>query len=225
MRDKIDGMPAALSPTPRSTIRKSARARSERAALYEVLDAALIAHLGVIVDGAPLVLPTTFGRIGDTVYVHGSTGALSLRAGTREPVCLTVTLLDGLVYARSVFHHSANYRSAVLHAQARLVTDPQEKLDSLQAVVEHLTPGSWAHARQPTAKELAATTVLAIDTAEASVKVRSGPPVDDQSDLDAATAWAGVLPLHQRWGPPQPCALLPEGSVVPAHVTERPSPG
>ncbi len=214
-------MPTSLSPTPRSTIRKSERARRERSALYEVLDAALIAHLGVIVGGAPLVLPTTFVRIDYTVYVHGSTGALSLRAGATAPVCLTVTLLDGLVYARSVFHHSANYRSAVIHAQARLVTDPQEKLDALHAVVEHLTPGSWAHARQPTAKELAATTVLALDTTEASVKVRTGPPVDDQADIDAASSWAGVVPLQLSWAEPEPCPLLPENVQIPPHVTER----
>jgi len=218
---KMNGMPTDLSPTPRSTIRKSERARRERSALYEVLDAGLLAHLGVVVDGAPLVLPTTFGRIDDTVYVHGSTGALSLRAGTSAPVCLTVTLLDGLVYARSVFHHSANYRSAVIHAEARLVTDPQEKLDALRAVVEQLTPGSWTHARQPTAKELAATTVLALDTTEASVKVRTGPPVDDSADVQAGTAWAGVLPTRQQWLPVVPCELLPPGSTVPAHVADR----
>ncbi|WP_127782682.1 pyridoxamine 5'-phosphate oxidase family protein [Rhodococcus sp. X156] len=214
-------MSPELSPTPRSTVRKSARARTDRADLHAVLDAGLVAHLGVVVDGAPLVLPTTYGRVGDTVYVHASTGAPSLRAAAGHRVCLTVTLLDGLVYARSVFHHSANYRSAVLHAEARPVTDPQEKLAALRALVEHVTPGSWEHARGPSAKELAATAVLAIDTSEASVKVRQGPPVDDDADVEAGTAWAGVLPVTQSWGEPQPCALLPVEAAVPAHVRDR----
>src|SRR5215217_2509956 len=170
----------SLSSTPRSTLtRLRERARTDRADLYAVLDAGLICHLGVVRDGAPVVLPTGYGRIDDTVYVHGSTGAGYLRLLDGGPVCLTVTHVDGVVYARSVFHHSMNYRSAVVHGNARLVTDADERLAGLRAIVEHLAPGSWTHARLPTRKELAATTVLALDLAEASVKVRTGPPSDD----------------------------------------------
>lgn len=211
-----------LSPTTRSTPRRhSERGRTERAELYAVLDEALICHLGVVLDGAPVVLPTCFGRIDDMLYLHGSSGASSLRAGDSTPVCVTVTLLDGLVYARSVFSHSANYRSAVVHGTARAVTETDEKLAGLRAVVEHTTPGSWEHARQPTKKELAATGVLALDMAEASVKIRSGPPVDEEPDVEAGTSWAGVVPLHTSFGAPEPCPLLPPDTAVPSHVLHR----
>jgi nitroimidazol reductase NimA-like FMN-containing flavoprotein (pyridoxamine 5'-phosphate oxidase superfamily) len=215
-----------LSPTGRSTVRRlAARARTERADLYAVLDAGLICHLGVVVDGAPRVLPTCYGRDGDTLYLHGSTGAASLRAGgAGAPVCATVTLLDGLVYARSVFHHSVNYRSAVVHGHAVPLDDPERKLVGLRAVVERLTPGSWDYARAPTPKELAATAVLALDLAEASVKIRTGPPGDDDEDVAAGTIWAGTLPLRQVWAAPEPCPLLPPTLPPPPHVTTRPAP-
>ncbi|WP_232666004.1 pyridoxamine 5'-phosphate oxidase family protein [Pseudonocardia sp. TRM90224] len=212
----------ALSSTARSTVtRLRERASSDRADLYAVLDAGLVCHLGLVRDGAPVVLPTGYGRIDDTVYVHGSTGAGYLRLADGAPVCLTVTHLDGIVYARSVFHHSMNYRSAVVHGTARRVTDADERWDALHAIVEQLSPGSWEHAREPDPKEMAATAVFALDLAEASVKVRTGPPSDDDEDLAAGGRWAGVLPVHTTFGAPLPCPELPEGAATPPHVAER----
>jgi nitroimidazol reductase NimA-like FMN-containing flavoprotein (pyridoxamine 5'-phosphate oxidase superfamily) len=211
-----------LSPTARSTIRRGAlRARTDRAELYAVLDAGLVCHLGVVLNGAPVVLPTAYGRLDDTLYVHGSTGAAILRAATDAPVCVTVTHVDGIVYARSVFHHSMNYRSAVVHGRARTVTDDAERRAGLRAVTEHVAPGSWDHARPPTRKELAATAVLALDLAEASVKVRTGPPVDDDEDVEAGERWAGVLPINTVFASPEPCPLLPADTPIPAHVAAR----
>jgi nitroimidazol reductase NimA-like FMN-containing flavoprotein (pyridoxamine 5'-phosphate oxidase superfamily) len=220
---------APLSGTARSTVgRQRDRAATDRAELYRVLDAGFLAHLGVVVDGAPLVLPTLYGREGDAVYLHGSTGARSLRsAAGGVPVCLTVTHVDGLVYARSVFHHSMNYRSAVVHGVARRVTGADAR-HGLRVVTEHVAPGSWGHARQPTEKEQAATAVLVLSLAEASVKIRRGGPVDDEEDVAAATAWAGVLPLEQRWGTPVPSPDLADSAPhldVPRHVTGRRAPG
>lgn len=211
-----------LSPTRRSTAtRLRERARTDRADLYSVLDAGLICHLGLVRDGAPVVLPTGYGRIGDTVYVHASTGAGYLRIVPGAPVCLTVTHVDGIVYARSVFHHSMNYRSAVVHGVARLVTDAPERWDALRAIVEQLSPGSWDHARQPNAKELAATAVLALDLDEASVKIRTGPPGDDDEDIEAGGRWAGVLPVTTSFGAPLTCPTLPADEPTPTHVGGR----
>ncbi len=217
----------SLSPTARSSVRRGAkRARSDRADLHAVLDAGLVGHLGVVLDGAPVVLPTGYGRRGDTLYLHGSTGAATLRAvGSGMPVCFTVTHLDGVVYARSAFHHSVNYRCAVVHGTARLVADPEERLLGLEALTEHLAPGSWTATRLPDRRELAATAVLALDLTEASVKVRTGPPGDDDRDLQvqdgAAPVWAGVLPLRMAAGEPEPCPLLPTDVAVPPRVRER----
>ena len=222
----MDAVPP-LSPTERSTVRRGAkRARTDRRDLYAVLDAGLVGHLAVVLDGAPVVLPTGYGRSGDTLYLHGSTGAATLRAAlSGAPVCFTVTHVDGIVYARSAFHHSMNYRCAVVHGTARPVTDPGEKLLGLRVLTEHLAPGSWTATRQPDRRELAATTVLALDLAEASVKVRTGPPGDDERDLsapgDADPVWAGVLPITTALGPPEPCPLLPPATAVPARVAER----
>jgi uncharacterized protein len=212
-----------LSPTARSTVHRGAgRARTDRAELYAVLDAGLVCHLGIVLGDAPVVLPTAYGRVDDTLYLHGSTGAGTLRAAAEgAPVCVTVTHVDGVVYARSVFHFSMNYRSAVVHGRARLVTDHGERLAGLRAVTEHVAPGSWDHARLPTRKELAATAVLALDLAEASVKVRTGPPVDDDEDVAAAGRWAGVVPVRTVVDAPQPCPLLPAGTPTPPHVLSR----
>jgi uncharacterized protein len=212
-----------LSPTPRSTVRRLAdRAANDRAALDAVLDAGLACHLAVVIDGAPVVLPTGYGRDGDLLYLHGSTGARSLReAASGIDVCVAVTLLDGIVYARSVFHNSMNYRCAVVHGRASAVTDDDEKLHGLQVITEHLAPGSWQHARQPTRREVAATAVLALDLSEASVKTRAAGPSDDEEDVRAGLAWAGVLPLRQVWGEPQACSDLPPNLAVPAHVANR----
>ncbi len=207
-----------LSATPRTQLRrKRERQADDRAVLHAVLDEALVCHLGLVDgDGAPLVLPTMHARIGDVVYVHGSTGAASL-AAERE-VCLTVTLLDGLVLARSVFSHSANYRSAVVRGRARRVTDPEEQMRALEAVVEHLTPGQWDHARRPDRREAAATAVLALDLAEASVKIRQGPPGDPEEVEGGDRRWAGVVPISTVLGAPETCPALPDDVAVPEHV-------
>ncbi len=210
-----------LSPTDRSTIRRGAtRARTDRTDLYAVLDAGTICHLGVLHDGAPVVLPTGYGHIDDTLYLHGSTGAASLRgAAAGAPVCVTVTLVDGVVHARAVFHFSMNYRSAVVHGVPRLVTDDAERLAGLRAITENMAPGAWDHARGPNRRELAATAVLALDLAEASVKVRTGPPGDDDEDVARSDGpWAGVVPVRTTHGTPEPCPLLPSDTPVPAHV-------
>jgi uncharacterized protein len=212
-----------LSPTPRSTVhRGKQRAVADREALYRVLDAGLICHLAFVADGAPVVIPTGFGRDGDTLYVHGSTGARSLRtAAAGVEVCVNVTLLDGVVYGRSVFHNSVNYRSAVIHGRATEITDPAAKLRGLRVLTEHLAPGSWDYAREPSAKEIAKTAVLALRLDEAAVKIRSGPPGDEESDVAADAVWAGVLPLRREWGAPEPCPLIGAPRAVPRHVAER----
>lgn len=214
-----------LSPTARSTIRRGAdRARTERAELGAVLDAGLICHLGVVIDGTPRVLPTGYGHDGDTLFLHGSSGAASLRAANGVPVSVAITVVDGIVYARSVFDHSVNYRSAVVHGAAIAVTEDAAKLRALRLITEQLAPGSWDYARPPTAKELAKTAVLAVDLTEASVKVRSGPPADDEEDVATSAAWAGVLPIRTSWGAAEPDPLLRTDTVVPPHVTARPAP-
>ena len=220
-----DALPP-LSPTARSTVgRLRERAAVDRRSLYAVLDAGLVGHLGVVVDGSPLVLPTLYGRDGDNVYLHGSTGARSLRlAAEGTPVCLTVTHVDGVVYARSAFHHSMNYRSAVVHGTARLLAGA-EALHGLAVITDHVAPGSWTHARRPTPKEQAATAVLALPLAEASVKIRAAGPNDDDEDVAAGVAWAGVLPLAQQWGAVVPATDLPAGTPVPEHVLHRLPPG
>lgn len=207
-----------LSTTERSTIQRAKlRAVTDRAVLHDILDRNLVCHLGVLVDGAPRVLPTGYGRDGDTLYLHGSSGARSLR--TDGEVCVTVTECNGVVYARSVFHFSLNYASAVVHGTPQVVTGDR-KLHGLRVVTEHLAPGSWDYARPPTAKELAKTTVLAIDLAEASVKVRDGDPADDEPDLDLPV-WAGVLPIGRGFTAPRPSADLRTAIPVPAHIAER----
>lgn len=213
---------APLSPTARSTPNRSKhRTVADRATLYDVLDAGLICHLGVVLDDSPVVLPTGYGRDGDTLYLHGSTGARSLRAaagGVR--VCATVTLTDGIVYARSLMHHSLNYRSAVVHGVARPVSERAEKLHGLRVITEHLAPGSWDYAREVNSKEYAAVAVLALDLHEASVKVRAAGPGDDEADLHLPV-WAGVLPVHRTFGAPVPADDLPRGVEVPVHVADR----
>lgn len=196
------------------------RAAPDRAALHAVLDKALICHLGFIADGAPVVLPTGFGVDGDTLYLHGSVAARPLVVGPTQTVCVTVTLLDGIVLARSAFHHSMNYRSAVIFGVPRLVTGEADKLRALRCITEHLAPGQWEATRQPNRRELAATSVLALALDEASVKVRNGPPVDDPEDV-AAGGWAGVLPLTSGWGEPVTAPDVPADVAVPTHVLDR----
>ncbi|MFG1644183.1 pyridoxamine 5'-phosphate oxidase family protein [Amycolatopsis sp. NPDC049252] len=212
-----------LSTTPRTTLgRKKHRAVTDRAVLHAVLDDGLICHLGVVRDGVPLVLPTGYGRDGDTLYLHGSTGAASLRKASQDlDVCVTVTLLDAIVYARSVNNHSMNYRSAVILGKAKLVTDAEAKMHGLKVLTDHLAPGSWEHAREVNPKEFAAVSVLALDLAEASVKMRAEGPDDEPDDVGADAAWAGVLPVRTVFGEPEPSADLSPGWVIPPHITDR----
>ena len=214
----MDAKPQSLSATARTRVRRhSERARTSRADLYAVLDAGMICHLGVIADGAPLVLPTAYGRVGDTLYLHGSSANRSMAAADSREVCVTVTCIDALVCARAVFTHSMNYRSAVIFGTARLVTDHAERLAGLRAVTEQVIPGRWDCVRPPSRKELAATAVLSVPLTEASVKVRTGPPKDEEADL-GSPAWAGVVPTTMVFGLPEPDPVLPEVIAVPDHI-------
>ncbi len=210
-----------LSSTPRTTLRRHReRAQSDRDALHEVLDAGLVCHLGVVADGVPVVLPTAYGREGDTLYLHGSSANGAFRAADGAQVCVTVTHLDGLVCARSVFTHSVNYRSAVVFGTARIVRDEDERWQALRIITDHLIPGRGAAARQPTSKEMAATAVLSLPLTEASVKIRTGMPKDEPEDL-GLDVWAGVLPVSVTFGEPQPDPLLREEIPLPAHIRDR----
>jgi len=193
------------NPTPRTrVVREPHRGVYDRETANQILDEGLICHVGFIADGQPYVIPTIYGRDRDVLYVHGSVASRMLRnLGQGLPVCVTVTLVDGLVLARSVFNHSMNYRSVVILGTARLVDDPKEKLAALRVVTEHALPRRWDDARQPNDKELKATSVLRIPIEEFSAKVRVGPPIDDEEDLSFPT-WAGVIPFETRTGAPSP---------------------
>ena len=221
-----------LSPTPRTTVNRGRnRAVTDRARLHAFLADALLAHLGVVAgDGAgrhPVVLPTAYGvdldgpDAGGSLYLHGSVAAGWLGRALEHDVCVTVTELDGLVAGRSAFHHSMNYRSAVVVGRARRVEDPDERLRALAAVVDHMIPGRWATLRASTRKELAATAVLAVPLAEASMKERAGGPGDDPADV-AAGVWGGHIPLRRVAGAPVPDAdASAAGADVPADVRAR----
>lgn len=184
--------------------RKPERGSHDPEVLQAILRAGLVCHLGIVVDGQPYVIPTLYGVAGDTVYVHASSGSRTARvAAAGAPVCLTVTLIDALVLARSGFHHSANYRSVVVLGTCREVVDEAEKVRGLEVITDHLVPSRWATLRPPTAKELAATTVLALPLAEASAKIRDAGVGDEPEDVDPAV-WAGLIPLQTVGGPPQP---------------------
>ena len=192
----------------------------DRQAVHAVLDEAVVCHVGFVVEGRPVVLPHLHVRLDDVLYLHGSAGARALQAAREGglDVCVTATLLDGLVLARSAFHHSVNYRSVVAHGTAVVVQDQQEKTTALAALVEAVAPGRTSGTRPPSRKELAATTVLRLRLGEVSVKVRTGPPNDDAEDL-ALPYWAGVLPLVTAPGAPQPDGELPATIAVPEHVS------
>jgi uncharacterized protein len=210
-----------LSNTARTTLRRhKERGQANRAELYAVLDAGLICHLGVAADGGPVVLPTAYGREGDTLYLHGSSANGAFRAAVGQQVCVTVTHIDGLVCARSVFSHSVNYRSAVVLAEAAVVTDQDERWQALRIITDHLIPGRWAAARQPTTKEMAATAVLRLPLDEASVKIRTGMPGDPDEDL-GLDVWAGVLPIAMTFGEPEPDPRLRPEIPLPAHIRDR----
>ncbi|MEU6879910.1 pyridoxamine 5'-phosphate oxidase family protein [Streptomyces sp. NPDC046712] len=203
-------MTDSYEPTERTIPTRSRdRASYDRALVHSILDEAYVCHLGFVREGAPVVLPTLYGRIGDRLYVHGSTGSRPLRmAGKGEeapglPVCLTVTHVDGLVLARSAFHHSINYRSVVVHGTAHQVTDPEELRTALDALVDHVVPGRSDDSRPANAKELAATAVLRLDLDEVSAKVRTGGPNDEPEDA-ALPHWSGVIPVQKTYGTPIP---------------------
>ncbi|GHA15604.1 pyridoxamine 5'-phosphate oxidase family protein [Streptomyces echinoruber] len=215
---------AAYTPTDRTVPTRSAqRASYDKEVVHAILDEGRVCHLGFVRDGAPVVLPTLYGRVGERLYVHGSTGSRPLRmagqAGPGLPVCLTVTLVDGLVLARSAFHHSVNYRSVVVHGVARQVTDPEEKRAALDALVDHVVPGRAADARPANAKELAATAVLRLDLAEVSAKIRTGGANDEPEDL-SLPHWAGVLPLRRGYDTPLPNHDLAPGIELPGYLAE-----
>jgi nitroimidazol reductase NimA-like FMN-containing flavoprotein (pyridoxamine 5'-phosphate oxidase superfamily) len=183
--------------TPRTTLKRLPdRGEYDRQIIYQILDEGFVCHVGFAVDGQPFVIPTSYGRIGDNLYIHGSAASRMLRSLTGGiPVCVTVTLVDGLVLARSAFHHSINYRSVVIFGRAELVEDELGKMAALAALTEHIIPGRWEEVREPNEQELKGTTVLALSLLEVSAKVRTGPPKDDEEDY-AVQAWAGEIPLR-----------------------------
>jgi nitroimidazol reductase NimA-like FMN-containing flavoprotein (pyridoxamine 5'-phosphate oxidase superfamily) len=191
------------TPTPRTrVVREPQRAVYDRDTVNQILDECFLCHVGFAVEGQPYVIPTSYGRDGDTLYIHGSAASRMLRnLDQGVPVCITVTLVDGLVLARSVFNHSMNYRSVVILGTATLVNDPAEKLAALRALSEHIIPHRWDDSRPPNEKELKATSVLRLPISEFSAKVRVGPPVDDDEDYSFPT-WAGVIPLEMSSGTP-----------------------
>jgi nitroimidazol reductase NimA-like FMN-containing flavoprotein (pyridoxamine 5'-phosphate oxidase superfamily) len=203
--------PSPKAPSPRTRVRRMpARADYEREAIHAILDEALVAHVGFAVDGEPYVIPTLHARVGESVYFHGSSASRTVRAlAAGAGMCLTITLLDGLVLARSAVHHSVNYRSVVVLGQATAIVEPSEKMAAIEAFTERLVPGRWDEVRPPTAKELKAIQVLSLPLDEASAKLRTGPPKDDDEDY-ALDVWAGVIPLETLAATPIPDECLAE---------------
>src|SRR5690349_8953043 len=194
------------------------RGAYDRETIYKILDEAFVCHVGFVVDGQPFVIPTNFGRVGDTVYLHGSAASRMLRTLSGGiPVCVTVTLVDGIVLARSAFHHSVNYRSVVILGTAKLVEDPAEKMEALRLFTEHIMKGRWDEIRWPNEQELKGTTVLALPLEEVSAKVRVGGPVDDEEDY-SLPVWAGVLPLPVVPAEPIAVARVNGGTEVPSYI-------
>ncbi|MFF8788056.1 pyridoxamine 5'-phosphate oxidase family protein [Streptomyces sp. NPDC015125] len=216
----------AYEPTTRTTpTRARARAAYDHETVHAILDSGYVCHLGFVRDGSPVVLPTLYGRVGDRLYLHGSSGSRPLRMAGEAPdpgleVCVTVTHVDGLVLARSAFHHSINYRCVVVHGTARQVTDPDEKKAALDALVDHVVPGRAADSRPGNAKELAATAVIRLDLREVSAKIRSGGPNDEPEDL-ALPYWSGVLPVAPVYGAPRASDDLAPGTPEPAYLFAR----
>jgi len=209
------------APTPRTRVtREPERAVYDRAAAYQILDEGFICHVGFVMDNQPFVIPTGYGRSGDNLYIHGSAASRMLRNLDQGiAVCVTVTLLDGLVLARSIFNHSMNYRSVVVLGTAVAVEDPTEKLQALRALSEHILPGRWDEARQPNERELKATLVMRLPITEFSAKVRTGPPIDDEEDYSFPT-WAGVVPLQMVTGSPINDPKLDPETPIPSYVRD-----
>ena len=196
------------------------RGHYDRETIHAILDEGLVCHVGFVVDGQPYVIPTGFARIGDDLYIHGSSASRMLRnLATGIDVCVTVTLIDGLVLARSAFHHSINYRSVVILGKAALVEDPDQKSKALEAFTEHMIPGRWADVRWPTELELKATSVLKLPIEEASAKIRTGDPKDDEEDYEMSV-WAGVLPLRTYTDTPKPDKRMRDGIDIPGYVPD-----
>lgn len=212
-------MSNAYEPTGRTTVKRlPARGVYDRDTVHRILDEGLICHLGFVVDGQPFVIPTIHVRVGETIYVHGSPASRMLRSlAEGVPVCVTVTLVDGLVLARSAFHHSMNYRSVVIFGTASVVDDPEKKLEVLHGLTDHLIRGRWEEIRQPSPEELRRTLVLAIPIDEASAKIRVGPPIDDEEDY-ALPVWAGVLPLKLTASEPVPDPRLAPSTAMPPYA-------
>jgi nitroimidazol reductase NimA-like FMN-containing flavoprotein (pyridoxamine 5'-phosphate oxidase superfamily) len=206
--------------TPRTKLRrKPSRGSHDRDVIESIFDQALVSHLGFLDDGLPVVIPTLHVRVGSHVYLHGSAASRALRESKGAKVCLTATLVDGLVLARAVMHHSANYRSAMLFGAGEWIDGEEEKLTALEALVEKLVPGRWGDARVPTAKELRATALLRVPLEEASAKIRTGPPVDDDEDMELPV-WAGVVGLRTAVEEPEPDPLLATGIESPAYLDQ-----
>jgi uncharacterized protein len=206
-------------PTQRTQVKRlPKRGHYDRETVYQILDTAFVCHVGFCVDGQPYVLPTNYGRAGDTLYLHGSAASRMLKTlSGGVPVCVTITHVDGLVLARSAFHHSVNYRSVVVLGTARLVEERAEKMEALRIFTEHVMKGRWDDVRQPNEQEMKATTVLALPLEEVSAKVRTGGPVDDEEDY-ALPVWAGVLPLETAVKPPVPDANRKNEPAIPDYL-------
>jgi hypothetical protein len=211
-----------FTPTERTQVRRlPKRGAYDRETVYTILDKGFICHVGFVTDGGPVVIPTSYGRNDDKLYVHGSAASRLLRTlSDGVAVCVTVTLVDGLVLARSAFHHSINYRSVVVFGQARVIMEREPKMDALRVISDQIVPGRWNDVRLPNEQELKATTVLEIPLVEASAKVRTGPPVDDEEDY-ALGVWAGVLPLRTASGEPLADERMPAGVPVPEYLRNR----
>jgi nitroimidazol reductase NimA-like FMN-containing flavoprotein (pyridoxamine 5'-phosphate oxidase superfamily) len=208
-----------FEPTERTTLKRlPKRGNFEREAVNKILDEGFVCHVGFVVEGRPVVIPTGYGRSGDKLYIHGSAASRMLRALSEGiDVCVTVTLLDALVLARSAFHHSLNYRSVVVFGRARIVEDEDEKMEALRVFTDHVMRGRWEESRQPNQKELRATTVLSLSLVEASAKIRTGPPIDDEEDM-TRDVWAGELPLRVTTGEAVPDPQLQEGIELPQYI-------
>jgi len=213
-------MSKPYTPTARTrVVREHERGVYDRETAYKILDEGFICHVGFLADSQPFVIPTSYGRKDDSLYIHGSAASRMLRCLNEGiPVCVTVMLLDGLVLARSIFNHSMNYRSVVILGKATLVDDPHEKLTALRILSEHILPERWDDVRQPNEKELKATSVLRLPIEEFSCKVRTGPPIDDEEDYSLAT-WAGVVPLEIVAKEPINDPRLPTGIEVPSYAS------
>jgi nitroimidazol reductase NimA-like FMN-containing flavoprotein (pyridoxamine 5'-phosphate oxidase superfamily) len=200
--------------------RLSNRGAYDREAIYSILDEGLVCHVGIVFEGAPFVIPTGYGRSGDQLFIHGSSASRMLRTLSEgADACITVTLIDGLVLARSVFHHSMNYRSVLVLSKGTLIDEPEAKIEALRLITERLVPGRWDDVRHPTPQEMQATSVIAFSINEGSAKIRIGPPKDDEADY-ALQIWAGVLPLLFTTGAPIPDERNLDGVTLPSYIRD-----